>query len=511
MKKIFYAVIPFSIALSGCASMMTTTIEYNPGQSSNANYDPPPPVYNNQGSYNYDNSPQTDQVFYDELSPYGTWIDYPEYGYVWSPDAGSDFTPYASNGYWVYSDYGWTWVSNYHWGWAAFHYGRWFYDDNNGWLWVPGHEWAPAWVTWASYGDYYCWAPLAPRVDPRYVSSRGGWAPPANSWSVVPARRLTQPNVTSYIVKTNATVIHNITVINNVTYNYNTNQRGRDGNGRQDNGPVTYNRGPRVNEVENYTNTRVQSVKVSDNTRPGAQTISNNQLLVYRPVIKTNQQQGNSQPAPHRVGALRPMNDPNRNNPNQQNTQPGNNQNQPGNQQNPGQRGGRDNGQRPNNPPQYQQNQRPDQQQQQNSRPDRNANPQQSPNQAPNNQQQQQNGRPGGTPNQQQNPDQRPNNQQQQQNMRPGSNQNSNQQQNSDQRPNNNQQQNNRPTGNQSQQNPDQRSNQQQNNRPGSNQNSNQQPGNQQQVQPGRNNFWQMKPKQLPKPDTTKRRVQKVM
>jgi len=25
------------------------------------------------------------QVFYDELSPYGTWVDDPEYGYIWIP------------------------------------------------------------------------------------------------------------------------------------------------------------------------------------------------------------------------------------------------------------------------------------------------------------------------------------------------------------------------------------------------------------------------------------------
>ena len=35
------------------------------------------------------------QTFYDELSPYGDWISYPEYGYVWRPDNRySDFQPY---------------------------------------------------------------------------------------------------------------------------------------------------------------------------------------------------------------------------------------------------------------------------------------------------------------------------------------------------------------------------------------------------------------------------------
>jgi hypothetical protein len=37
------------------------------------------------------------QVFYDELSPYGTWVNSPDYGYVWIPDVNPGFTPYATN------------------------------------------------------------------------------------------------------------------------------------------------------------------------------------------------------------------------------------------------------------------------------------------------------------------------------------------------------------------------------------------------------------------------------
>ncbi|MFV0606337.1 MAG: hypothetical protein ACK5NK_10905, partial [Niabella sp.] len=28
------------------------------------------------------------QTFYDELSPYGEWVDYPDYGYSWRPNVG---------------------------------------------------------------------------------------------------------------------------------------------------------------------------------------------------------------------------------------------------------------------------------------------------------------------------------------------------------------------------------------------------------------------------------------
>ena len=46
------------------------------------------------------------QVFYDALSPYGEWVDYRNYGYVWIPDAGPDFVPYSTAGYWVLTDFG---------------------------------------------------------------------------------------------------------------------------------------------------------------------------------------------------------------------------------------------------------------------------------------------------------------------------------------------------------------------------------------------------------------------
>ena len=61
------------------------------------------------------------QSFYDELSPYGQWINDPAYGYVWVPDVEDDFSPYFTNGRWVMTDLGNTWVSGYPWGWACFH------------------------------------------------------------------------------------------------------------------------------------------------------------------------------------------------------------------------------------------------------------------------------------------------------------------------------------------------------------------------------------------------------
>jgi hypothetical protein len=455
MKNISYLVTTLAITLSGCSPIIYTT----------ANQPDPQPEYaNTQTGYNntnYDNSPQTDQVFYDELSPYGTWIDYPDYGYVWMPNAGDDFRPYATNGYWVYSDYGWTWFSNYSWGWAPFHYGRWFYDDSYGWLWVPGHEWAPAWVIWGDAGDYYCWAPIAPGVDLR-DEGRGRWAPSPNSWNIVPRRHITQLNVNDYMVRTNSPVFADVrsrgTIINNTTNNTAYNQTNNRAN--------TYNRGPGITEIENVTNSRVQQVKINDNKRPGAQLLSDHQLLVYRPAIKQNTQQGNAAPAPRKIETFRPAIDPNRQPVNHQSTKPEVNQrlndqlqnqsnrrpdfnqnhpqnpipgtnNQPQSQQNRhpivDQRPVQNPRLTPNNQPQNQQNRQPvvDQspaqnpiprtnnqpQNQRNLRPEINQNPAQNPNSKANNPpQNQQDLRPGTNQNPGENPGQRPTNQPQGQN-----------------------------------------------------------------------------------------------
>jgi hypothetical protein len=102
--------------------------------------------------------------FYDDLAPYGRWIDRPSYGWVWTPtvvDVG--WRPYE-DGHWVWTDQGWLWVSDEPFGWATYHYGRWYDDPDLGWAWVPGYEWAPSWVSWQEDPDYIGWAPLPPSV-----------------------------------------------------------------------------------------------------------------------------------------------------------------------------------------------------------------------------------------------------------------------------------------------------------------------------------------------------------
>jgi hypothetical protein len=217
------------------------------------------------GSINY--AAPTDQTFYDALSPYGNWVNYPVYGYAWSPNAGPGFAPYATNGSWAYTEYGMTWNSGYSWGWAPFHYGSWTYDAMYGWLWIPGNQWAPAWVNWGQYGGNYGWAPMGPGYG--YNS---GYMPPQNYWTFVPAQQITQPNVYSYAVANNTVVNSNINIINNSnTY-----------------AQHNYYSGPPLQEVQHVTGTQITAVKVVETPSPVAASGSGSQLNIYRPVIKTN-------------------------------------------------------------------------------------------------------------------------------------------------------------------------------------------------------------------------------
>ena len=148
---------------------------------------------------NYDYEPSYDE-FYNELSPYGDWMDYPSYGRVWRPRVEPDFQPYGTNGRWEMTEYGNTWVSDYPWGWAPFHYGRWTFDNYYGWVWIPGYEWGPAWVTWRSGGGYYGWAPLGPGMG---LDINININIPYNCWVFVPDICIRSPRVYSYCVPRN--------------------------------------------------------------------------------------------------------------------------------------------------------------------------------------------------------------------------------------------------------------------------------------------------------------------
>ena len=113
-------------------------------------------------------APPEVSYFYDDLSPYGTWVQLDGVGWCWQPRVvviNRSWQPYCDSGHWVFTDAGWFWQSDYSWGWAPFHYGRWQLHERCGWVWTPDRVWGPAWVTWRYEGDHCGWAPLPPHAD----------------------------------------------------------------------------------------------------------------------------------------------------------------------------------------------------------------------------------------------------------------------------------------------------------------------------------------------------------
>jgi len=229
----------------------------------------------------------TFQVFYDELSPYGTWVYRPDFGYVWLPDAGPDFFPYASDGYWVYTYYGWTWVSTYSWGWAPFHYGRWYFDDLWGPMWIPGYEWGPGWVVWRGSGDYCGWAPMGPGITLTFALSPNYFVP-AHHWRFLHYHNFGRHDIDRYYIHNhnNITIINNTTIINNI-------YEDRYGDGR-------YMAGPQRHEVERRTGRSINPVSVKERTTPG-QELSGKELALYKPRVSEYDEAGRKPEPPKAV------------------------------------------------------------------------------------------------------------------------------------------------------------------------------------------------------------------
>ncbi len=207
------------------------------------------------------------QTFYDELSPYGEWINDPNYGYVWRPDVDGDFRPYYTDGYWAMTEYGNTWISDYDWGWAPFHYGRWTYDDYYGWIWIPDTEWGPAWVTWRDGGGYYGWAPMGPRIS-LSVSFGPNYYVPNDWWVFIPCNYMYERNFRSYYrgPRYNTTIINRTTIINN-TYNH------------------RYAFGPRADQFRQRTGRNVNTYRITNINRPERTQLRGSTINMYRPQV----------------------------------------------------------------------------------------------------------------------------------------------------------------------------------------------------------------------------------
>ncbi|MEN9574476.1 MAG: hypothetical protein RL514_2331 [Verrucomicrobiota bacterium] len=233
-------------------------------------------------------------VFYQQLQPYGTWMQVADVGWCWQPSvviATPTWRPYADRGRWLHTDSGWYWQSDYAWGWAPFHYGRWMQHARSGWLWVPDTTWGPAWVVWRS-SDVHCgWAPLPPSAV--FVAGQGiffggtrvaigfDFGLPRHHFTFVPFNRFCDRNPHYYAL--HPTVVQNVynqtTVINNIQVNNN----------------VVVNNGVSADRIATLTRTEIRKVAVRE-AGPQEQSLqrldklekSGNDLVIYRPALNPN-------------------------------------------------------------------------------------------------------------------------------------------------------------------------------------------------------------------------------
>jgi hypothetical protein len=243
----------------------------------------PPPVY-------VSSPPAEVGYFYNDLSPYGTWVQLDGVGWCWQPRVlviNHGWRPYCDSGHWVYTDAGWFWQSDYSWGWAPFHYGRWYMHDRCGWVWTPDRVWGPAWVTWRSEGDHCGWAPLPPHADfdlhlgflfnGVHVAANFDFGLRPDHFTFIAMNDFHNHDFAHHrLPPTEVTRIYNhTTIINNYVVNNNT----------------IVNQGIKVDRVAAATHTQVHKIAIRDvPTSASVATASRGgakgDLVVYRPQLK---------------------------------------------------------------------------------------------------------------------------------------------------------------------------------------------------------------------------------
>jgi hypothetical protein len=215
--------------------------------------------------------------FYDYLSPYGVWVNYPPYGYVWLPrDVSYRWRPY-SRGRWVWTDYGWTFLPRDRWGWAVHNYGRWGWDRGLGWFWVPDIVWAPAWVVWRHGNIYIGWAPVPPGIEFHrdYGFRFRDHDIPGHYWHFLDGRHFLDDDFDRYIIpyERNRTVI-NLTSLK--------------GNIRVRNDRVV-NEGLEPDEVRRVVRREVTRYELRDARRPEDARVQGGEVLIYKPKVNPNE------------------------------------------------------------------------------------------------------------------------------------------------------------------------------------------------------------------------------
>ncbi len=215
--------------------------------------------------------------FYEYLSPYGVWVSYPPYGYVWLPrDVPYRWRPYA-RGRWVWTDYGWTFIPRERWGWAVHHYGRWGWDRSLGWFWVPDIVWAPAWVVWRWGNIYIGWAPLPPGIEFRrdYGLRFRDYDVPDHYWHFLHGRHFLDDDFDRYVIPYE----RNRTVINLTSLKADIRVR----NNR------VVNEGLDIDRVKDVTSREVTRYELRDARRPEESGLRGGEVMIYKPTVSPNE------------------------------------------------------------------------------------------------------------------------------------------------------------------------------------------------------------------------------
>ncbi len=258
---------PNTVSL-GAETPQTSTAEGPPAQSV---------------TYNY---------FYDNLAPYGNWVQDVDYGWCWQPTVAvvnTGWRPYCDSGRWQWTDCGWYWQSSYSWGSIPFHYGRWC-NRPSGWAWVPGTVWGPSWVTWCNSGSYCGWAPLPPACG--YAAGVGltfgggsvgvsfNFGLGHNCWTFVPAGYVCNYSPWYYALPASRVpaIINNGTIVNNYV-------RGSGNN-------VVVNVGPGIGHIASVSRDEIRKVSLRDVNAASGRTIradrldrAGGTLAVFRPTL----------------------------------------------------------------------------------------------------------------------------------------------------------------------------------------------------------------------------------
>jgi hypothetical protein len=271
MRKGFWIISVIILITASCSGYYS---------SPEVGYPPSGGNYADPGVQSYPGNPQEygpyedTSYFYDRLSPYGNWIDYNPYGYVWIPrHMRYGWRPY-SDGRWVWTDYGWTWIADQEWGDIPFHYGRWGWDNQIGWFWVPGTVWGPAWVTWRSNDQYMGWAPLPPGVEfgVGMDFNTRAFDIPLHFWVFIQGRHFQDRYINPYVLpyERNQTIVNYTNITNNI---YMRNDR-------------IVNEGIGLDNVRHFTGRDVARYAVRDTRQPGRARIVGQEVQISRPAIR---------------------------------------------------------------------------------------------------------------------------------------------------------------------------------------------------------------------------------